>query len=66
MLSSLKPAREWRVRQPFNVDVNRGAVFRISNAFTDDGASQLAVVDDNAVSLNIFTSLPPAINGADE
>ena len=50
----------------FNVDVNQGGAFGIANAFTDNGASQLAVVDDNAVSLNIFTSLPPAINGANQ
>lgn len=48
----------------FNVDVNQGGAFGIANAFTDNGASRLAVVDDNAADLNISTGLPPATNGA--
>jgi hypothetical protein len=47
----------------FNVDVNQGGAFGIATAFTANGASRLAVVDDNVPDLDVFTSQTPAING---
>jgi hypothetical protein len=47
----------------FNIDVNQGGAFGIAVGATADGAPRLAVVDDNVPNLNIFTGLPPSING---
>ena len=49
----------------FNIDVNQGGAFGIAVGATADGAHRLAVVDDNVPDLNIFTGLPPSINGAE-
>jgi hypothetical protein len=48
----------------FNIDVAQGGAFGIAVGATADGAPRLAVVDDNVPNLNIFTGLPPSINGA--
>ena len=47
----------------FNIDVNQGGAFGIAVGATANGAPRLAVVDDNVPNLNIFTGLPPSING---
>jgi hypothetical protein len=43
----------------FNVDVSEGGAFGIAVGTTPDGAARLAVVDDNAADLQIFTASPP-------
>jgi hypothetical protein len=47
----------------FNIDVNQGGAFGVNAGTTANGAPRLAVVDDNVPNLNIFTGLPPSING---
>ncbi len=49
----------------FNIDVNQGGAFGLAVGATADGAPRLAVVDDNVPNLNIFTGLPPSINGVE-
>jgi hypothetical protein len=48
----------------FNVDDAQGGAFGIAVGTGSGGAPRLAVVDDNAPDLNIFTGAAPAINGA--
>jgi hypothetical protein len=50
----------------FNIDENQGGAFGIAIGTTTNGAQRLAVVDDNVPNLNIFTGLPPSINGAEK
>ncbi len=47
----------------FNIDVNQGGAFGLAVGATADGAPRLSVVDDNVPNLNVFTGLPPSING---
>jgi hypothetical protein len=48
----------------FNVDDAQGGAFGIAVGTIANGAPRLAVVDDNAADLNVFTGLPPSISSA--
>jgi hypothetical protein len=47
----------------FNIDVNQGGAFGIAIGVALDGAPRLAVVDDNASDLNVFSTSPDSDSG---
>jgi hypothetical protein len=50
----------------FNIDDAQGGAFGIAVGAGPNNAPRLAVVDDNASDLNIFTGAAPALNGPAE
>jgi hypothetical protein len=48
----------------FNIDASQGGAFGIAIGAAANQAPRLAVVDDVVSDLNVFTGLPPSLNGA--